>query len=64
VGKRHAYEGQMKSMMPHGITGMERVNSSRIKWNALTSWLKLPERPASPAGTFIYLFTYLFHVAV
>jgi hypothetical protein len=26
MGKRHAYYGQMKSMMPHGITGLERVN--------------------------------------
>jgi hypothetical protein len=25
LGKRHAYLGQMKSMTPHGITGLERV---------------------------------------
>jgi hypothetical protein len=27
MGKRHAYEGQMKSMTPPGITGLERVNT-------------------------------------
>ena len=26
--KKHAYQGQMKSMMQHGITGLERVNKS------------------------------------
>jgi hypothetical protein len=26
MGKRHAYIGQMKSMTPHGVTGLERVN--------------------------------------
>jgi hypothetical protein len=27
LGKRHAYEGQMKSMTPHSITGLERLKS-------------------------------------
>jgi len=28
MGKRHAYYEQMKSMMPYGITGLERVNQN------------------------------------
>jgi hypothetical protein len=31
MGKRHAYQGQMKSMMPHGITGLETVKGEGIK---------------------------------
>jgi hypothetical protein len=27
MGKRHVYQGQMKNVTPHGITGLERVKN-------------------------------------
>jgi len=31
MGKRHTYLEQMKSMMPYGITGLERVNNVTLQ---------------------------------
>jgi len=33
MGKRHAYYEQMKSMMPYGITGLERVKGMKERGN-------------------------------
>jgi len=39
MGKRHAYLGQMKGMMPYGITGLERVKAAVYFYSV---WLQSP----------------------
>jgi hypothetical protein len=39
MGKRHSYQGQMKSVTPHGITGLERVKEPPTPTEQRAGWV-------------------------
>jgi len=56
LGKRRAYWGQMKSMMPYGITGLERVKSDKCYDHTILQ-VKTTTTPINHVYIFYFLIT-------